>query len=218
VQEKLVKDFPTNAVYRQELARYQNNLGVLYSQGGRLVQAERSYRQSVQQLEELVKASPDVAAYWQDLIESYTNLISLLTVTAASSEEVEKDWRRVVELREKLVVVYPNMAELQSELDLALGGLAGLRNVAKKSEARQLLEEAVRRQRFAVELSEKDEKLPAAEREKLVNGYADRAIALIRQVVAQGLMDADGLQKAADFEPLRSRDDFKKIMLELQKK
>jgi tetratricopeptide (TPR) repeat protein len=218
VQEKLVKDFPTNAVYRQELARYQNNLGVLYSQGDRLVQAERSYRQSVQQLEELVKASPDVAAYWQDLIESYTNLISLLTVTAASSEEVEKDWRRVVELREKLVVVYPNMAELQSELDLALGGLAGLRNVAKKSEARQLLEEAVRRQRFAVELSEKDEKLPAAEREKLVNGYADRAIALIRQVVAQGLMDADGLQKAADFEPLRSRDDFKKIMLELQKK
>ncbi|HBI44433.1 MAG TPA: hypothetical protein DDY78_16500 [Planctomycetales bacterium] len=218
MQEKLVKDFPTNAVYRQELARYQNNLGVLYSQGDRLVQAERSYRQSVQQLEELVKASPDVAAYWQDLIESYTNLISLLTVTAASSEEVEKDWRRVVELREKLVVVYPNMAELQSELDLALGGLAGLRNVAKKSEARQLLEEAVRRQRFAVELSEKDEKLPAAEREKLVNGYADRAIALIRQVVAQGLMDADGLQKAADFEPLRSRDDFKKIMLELQKK
>jgi eukaryotic-like serine/threonine-protein kinase len=218
VQEKLVEDFPTNGVYRKELALYHGNLGVLYSQGGRLVQAERSYRQSVKQLEELVKASPDVVVYWQDLIESYTNLISLLTVTAASSEEVEKDWRRLVELREKLVVVYPKTAELQSELGLALGSLAGLRAVAQEPEARQLLEEAVRRQRIAVELAEKDEKLSAAEREKLVNGYADRAIALIRQVVGQGLMDADGLQKAADFEPLRSREDFKKIMLELQKK
>jgi tetratricopeptide (TPR) repeat protein len=218
VQEKLVEDFPTNGVYRQELAQYHGNLGVLYSQGGRLVQAERSYRQSVEQLEELVKASPDVAAYWQDLIESYTNLISLLTVTAASSEEVEKDWRRLVELREKLVVVYPKTAELQSELGLALGSLAGLRGVAQKPEARQLLEEAVRRQRAAADLTAKDEKLSAAEREKQVNGYADRAIGLIRQAVAHGLMDADALQRTADFEPLRSRDDFKKIVAELQKK
>jgi tetratricopeptide (TPR) repeat protein len=219
VQEKLVEDFPKNAVYRQELANTHSNLGVLYSQGGRHTQAERSYRQAVEQLEELVKSNPDVTVYVQDLIESYTNLISSLTLTGAPSEEVEKDWRRLVELREKLVVIYPKTAELQSELGLALGGLAGLsRSGVKAAEARQLLDEAVRRQQTAADLTEKEEKLSAAEREKRVNGYADRAIGLIRQAVAHGLPDADALQRAADFEPLRSRDDFKKIAAELRKK
>ena len=216
-QEKLVEDFPTNDVYKRELALYHGNLGVLYSQETRLDLAEQSYRQAIAQLEKLEKARPDVAVYWQDLIISYTNLINLPNPAGAASDETEKDWRRLVELRKKLADAYPKTAEFQSELGLSLGGLAGLRGVAKKPEARQLLEEAVRRELIAADLVAKDQKLPAAEREKQVNGYADRAIALIRQALAQGFLNADALQKTADFEPLRSRDDFKKIMADLQK-
>jgi tetratricopeptide (TPR) repeat protein len=219
VQEKLVEDFPTNGVYKRELALYHGNLGVLYIQRRKFTQAEQSYRQSVKELEELVSANPDAAVYWQDLIESYTNLISLLSATAVSTEEVEKDWRRLVELREKLAGAYPKTAELQSELGLSLGSLAGLaRSNVKGAEARQLMEEAIKHQRIAADLTDKDEKLPTAEREKRVNAYADRAIALIRQGVAKGLLDAVALQSAADFEPLRSRADFKKIIADLQKK
>ncbi len=219
LQAHLIADFPGNPVYRQEAANYHGNMGVLFSQGGRLVQAEQSYRQAVGQLESLAKASPDVPVYWQDLIDPYTNLISLLTVTGASSDEIEEAWRRLVALREKLAAAYPKTAGLQSDLGVALGGLAGLkRSGVKPDEARQLLEEAVRRQRNAAELTQKDEKLPSAERKKRLNTYADRAIVLVRQAVSQGSVTADALQKAADFEPLRSRDDFKKIVAELQKK
>ncbi len=154
LQKALIADFPKNPVYRQEAANYHGNLGVLYSQGGRLVQAEKSYRQAVDELEELVKAEPDVAVFWQDLIEPYTNLISQLGLTGAPADEIEKDWRRLVELREKLAAAYPKTAELQSELGLSLGGLAArLRASAKGAEARTLLENALGRQRAALELS-----------------------------------------------------------------
>ena len=81
---QLAKDFPKDAVYKQEAATYNSNLGVLYGQKGRLVQSEQSYRKAVAKLEELVKANPNVPVYWQDLIDPYTNLINLITVAGAT--------------------------------------------------------------------------------------------------------------------------------------
>ena len=52
-------------------------------------------------------------------------------------------------------------------------------------------------------LAEKDKNLSSADREKLVNDYADRAVALLRQAIAHGFKDADYLRRTADFEPLR---------------
>ena len=120
-----MREFPNTPVYRQEAANYHGNLGVLYSQGGRLVQAEKSYREAAAELEELVKASPDVPVYWQNLISPYSNLISLITVTGAQPDEIEKNWRRLVELKQKLADAYPKTAQLQSDLGLSLAGFAG---------------------------------------------------------------------------------------------
>ena len=154
LQEKLIAQFPTTPVYRQEAANYHGNLGVLYSQGGRLVQAEQSYREAAAQLEQLVKASPATPVYWQNLISPYSNLISLITVTGAQPAEIEKNWRRLVELRTKLADAYPKAAQLQSDVGLSLAGFAGqLRTEGKATQARPLLEEAVKRQQTAIKLS-----------------------------------------------------------------
>jgi eukaryotic-like serine/threonine-protein kinase len=279
LQEQLIAQFPDNPVYKQEAANYHGNMGVLFTQEGRLAQAEQSYRQAVAQLEQLEKASPDVAVYWQNLVGPYNNLINLLRLTGASSDEVEKDWRRLVELRRKLADAYPKTAELQSDLGVSLAGFAGQLRAAKPVEARPLLEDAVARQRSALELSpdngvyrqrlaaqslllaqtladlkdyvrtaavvgelvksapstwsdqhlaaaclakcaglaDKDEKLSAAERMKLVESYADQSVALLRQAMAHGFKGVDYVQTTADFESLRSRDDFKKLLADLQK-
>ncbi len=57
-----------------------------------------------------------------------------------------------------------------------------------------------------------------AEREKLVSGYADRTVTLLRQAMAHGFKDSDYLQRTHDFDPLRARDDFKKVIAEMEKK
>ena len=66
-------------------------------------------------------------------------------------------------------------------------------------------------------LAEKDKNLSSADREKLVNDYADRAVALLRQAIAHGFKDADYLRRTADFEPLRCAQDFKKVAAEVAK-
>src|SRR5262249_2154170 len=60
--------------------------------------------------------------------------------------------------------------------------------------------------------------LPAAKRTELAKSYGDRAMETLRQAVAKGYKDAANLKKEKALDPLRSRDDFKKLLAELEKK
>jgi hypothetical protein len=46
--------------------------------------------------------------------------------------------------------------------------------------------------------------------------YADRAVALLRQAVAAGWKDAAHMKKDQDLAPLRDREDFQKLLAELE--
>ena len=153
LQEKLSADFPKNDAYREGLAKLHGNVGVLHAQSGRLVQAERSYRKNIAIIEDLARANPAVLVYEQDLIGPYTNLIHLLTAAGAPTDELDKCWRRLVSCYEKLTAAYPAAADLQSDLGAALESLAGLPRGEGRPEARDHLQEAVRRQRIALKLS-----------------------------------------------------------------
>jgi tetratricopeptide (TPR) repeat protein len=48
--------------------------------------------------------------------------------------------------------------------------------------------------------------------------YADRAMDLLRQAVKAGWNDAAHMQKDTDLDPLRGREDFRKLLAELEKK
>lgn len=48
--------------------------------------------------------------------------------------------------------------------------------------------------------------------------YADRAMELLRKSVKAGYKDVAHLKQDKDLDPLRERDDFKKLLAELQKK
>jgi hypothetical protein len=48
--------------------------------------------------------------------------------------------------------------------------------------------------------------------------YADRAMDLLHRAVKAGFQDAAHMAKHTDLDPLRGRDDFKKLLAELAKK
>jgi len=64
-------------------------------------------------------------------------------------------------------------------------------------------------------LAEKDTHLPEAKRHELARSYADRALTLLREAIAKGYNDAEGLKKDPEFEPLRSRAEFHKLLTTL---
>ncbi len=67
-------------------------------------------------------------------------------------------------------------------------------------------------------LADKDAQLAEARRKELAQSYADRALALLRQAVARGFKDVARMKKDADLEPLRTREEFKKVLAELEGK
>src|SRR5262249_26307292 len=69
-----------------------------------------------------------------------------------------------------------------------------------------------------VMLARKDARLAEAKRKELAQSYADRALALLRQAVARGFKDAAHMRQNPTLKPLRAREDFKKLLAELEGK
>jgi tetratricopeptide (TPR) repeat protein len=63
-----------------------------------------------------------------------------------------------------------------------------------------------------------DDQLSEANRKEVVNGYGERAVTLLRQAADKGWKNAVAALKAPVFGPLRSRDDFQKLLAELESK
>ena len=66
--------------------------------------------------------------------------------------------------------------------------------------------------------TDRDGKLSAAERVRLKAHYADRAIVFLRQAIAEGWAKPQYLKTDPDFDPLSEREDFRKLLTELEKK
>jgi hypothetical protein len=60
-------------------------------------------------------------------------------------------------------------------------------------------------------------KLDADERKAAVQFYGDEAMKLLREAVAKGFKDAKQMKQDRDLDPLRDREDFQKLLEELEK-
>ena len=69
-----------------------------------------------------------------------------------------------------------------------------------------------------VPLAEKDTSLAEAKRKELAQGYGQQAMTLLRQAVKHGFTDAAHMQKDSDLDPLRQRDEFRKLLADMKAK
>jgi serine/threonine protein kinase/tetratricopeptide (TPR) repeat protein len=69
-----------------------------------------------------------------------------------------------------------------------------------------------------VTLVDRDAALAEAQRKELAQSYAVRALALLRQAVAHGYRDVDRMKEDPHLEPLRARQEFGKLLADLEAK
>jgi serine/threonine protein kinase/tetratricopeptide (TPR) repeat protein len=67
-------------------------------------------------------------------------------------------------------------------------------------------------------LTVKDAQLSETGQADLARRYADRALTLLKQAVAHGFKDAENMKTAGDLEPLRTREEFRKLLADLEGK
>jgi serine/threonine protein kinase len=67
-----------------------------------------------------------------------------------------------------------------------------------------------------VTLADKDAALPQARRQELAQSYSQQAMVLLHQAVAKGFNDLALMEKDTDLESLRSKEEFRKLLAELE--
>ncbi len=235
LQEKLVADHPANAAYWQDLIDSLTNLTTLRVALAPSREAEASARRLIAAQERRVKAFPRVAAYRADLARADHTLAAHLLqrkTPAAARPALEAAVRHA---REALDLGGPTPAARQALCKYAVALVELLLDQGDHRQARQAVEAlaaAVPPRRHVagivapeqaaallarcVPLAGKDPKLAAAQRKELEKAYGDAALKLLRQAVADGYTAGGVLKNAADFEALRPREDFQRLIRQLE--
>jgi tetratricopeptide (TPR) repeat protein len=217
--------------YRRDLAVGNINLGLLLAQTGRFKDAEDTYRDAVVIYERLAADFPSVPDYHNELAATLVNFADLL-----------HDRKELPRARELLGQALPHHEEalkanprnssyretFRENRNILAATLIDLADHAgAAATAAQVLHAGVDPAKDAytaatllarcVPLAEKDSKLSEAKREELSRAYADQAVAALQSAIRNGYKNGVHMKKDKDLDPLRSREDFKKQVADLEK-
>jgi tetratricopeptide (TPR) repeat protein len=203
-------------------------LGDVLQAADRPDEAMKAYTKAVQLRRKLVADFPRVAAYRSQLGASLNNLAFLLLKRESPAsavpllEEAVRHQKAALKLgpeapyyRPFLRNHYENLAE--ALIQLGQHGKAATAAAELPDLYPDRPQEAVRAAGFLARcagLAARDTTLPEARRKELVDAHGHRAVALLRRAMDRGWNDRTALD-AAVFKPLRSRDDFQKLLAAL---
>jgi serine/threonine protein kinase len=166
----LVAEVPAERDYRAELARTYHDEGMLFRKKNLQKEAERSFREAMNQRTDLVKSEPENLAYLRDLAQSTYWLGTALARMKGKQQEAEEMYLAAIDEQRKLLAMKtdrPDAADLRRdyERDEArmlnnLGLLLGL--TGRKQKAIDTFQQAEKIQK---ELAAKNRDIPTIRRE-----------------------------------------------------
>jgi tetratricopeptide (TPR) repeat protein/tRNA A-37 threonylcarbamoyl transferase component Bud32 len=228
----LVAQFPDNPSHRYHLSTAYHNYARMVSESHALAnfpKAATLFRKAEDLLQKLVSDFPDDTSFHRDL----ANTRYCLGITLRSSRQPEKAaqaFQRAVTSWEKVVTLAPSVAEFQRGLWSSRGELRlSKKDHVRAARAAAKLIAILPRQYHhtyaaaclnsrCVPLALKDPALTAEQRRALAEQYAARAVTQVRMTIQEGFRDPVFIKKDPDLDPIRQREDFKKILAELEKK
>jgi tetratricopeptide (TPR) repeat protein len=233
VRQKMARENPRVGQYQTELARLLTSLGSLYQTLDQPAQARQSHEQAVAIREKLVSDKP-AANLQLDLAWSYTQFGNLVIGTGRA-DEASRLYQQALGLATKLITTNPANPEILYTLSAVHGGMGRVHSKqGRPAEALPSLQEALAtlakissthlnvlydRACWLALCSSvvghgKTSLTPAeqAERQK----YGDRAMDALRQAIRAGQFSVHDLRTDSDLDALRSRDDFRKLLGEVE--
>jgi tetratricopeptide (TPR) repeat protein len=229
--QALVADCPDVLEYRHSLGSTYRALGGVYFNNLRQVEkAQAAHQQALQIYEKLAQEHPDVWEYAVQLGRCY-HYLAMDAQLAGRLDAALTNGDKAKEILEQ--VVGRGYGQVRADLFdvwlLRANVLAGRGDHARATNEAS----AVARQEglgqinhyniacvFALSsfAAENDGKLAAADRTRLRALYADRAMDFLRQAVARGLQNVAVIKTDPDLAPLRSREDFQKLVQQVERK
>jgi serine/threonine protein kinase len=232
IQKQLVADFPTRPEFRQQLASSHVNRGTLLRATGRLQEAEKDYDQALTIYTQLAADFPNQPDLRGELAGTYVHLATL--------QQKQGNWaaakRLLLEGRPHHLAAlkansrHPSYRQFYRRhlavLTSAYAGLLEREDAVRTAETFRDLGwdapadayDAACYLSLCVPIVAKHDKLDATQREEAAQFYGDTAMKLLRDAVSKGFKDVAHMKKDTDLDPLRQRDDFQKLVAELEGK
>jgi serine/threonine-protein kinase len=230
--EKLAKAQPT-------VSRFRYNLGFTYANAARALAAEQpekalAWAQRAQALcQEVLKAEPNAADFAAGPGRAaYAQGKALRQL--GRRQEAAAAFQRAATAERALLEKVPTRQQIRRWVSMDYEGLAGVnRELGRPTEAAAAALErqklwprsaaelygVARELALCVPLVDQDRGVLTEDEKKALRGrHADQAMAALRQAVANGFGDAGRLRKDPDLEPLRAREDFQKLVAEVEEK
>jgi serine/threonine-protein kinase len=231
--QQLMDESPKEADYQSELARTLTALGSMADLDQNYARQAPLAGQATDLLERLVKDHPKRADYQSRLAQALTSL-SLSHANLRQPEQAKEIAERALAVANNLVGAHPDVPEYLKQLGNARVNYAiALAQLGEHSRAATEVESAVAKAGFlwapyngacayclCSVAAVRDGNLPNAERDKVAAKYLDRAMSLLHEAEKKGLFKqaqgVSGLQNDHDLDPLRQREDFKKLLARVQ--
>jgi tetratricopeptide (TPR) repeat protein/tRNA A-37 threonylcarbamoyl transferase component Bud32 len=232
IQKQLAAEFPSRPEFRQDLAWSHNGRGLLLSNTGRLQEAEKDYDQALSIQKQLVGDFPNQPDLRNELAGTCVNLARLHRQhgnwAAATRLLLEGRPHHLAAL--KANPRHPTYREFYRKHLAALtsvhAGLLEQEDAVRTAETcRDLGWDAPEDAYYAacglslcVGGVAKHDKLDAKQRQAAAQFYADAAMKLLREAVSKGYKEVRLIKRDPDLDPLRQREDFQKLVAELEGK
>jgi tetratricopeptide (TPR) repeat protein len=232
IQKALAAGFPSVPQYHEDLASCQVNLAGLLQGAGRAKEAQERYHEALAIFRRLVADFPS-----EDL---YQALLANTLVGLAEICHKRKDYATARQLLDDAQAhlqaalasnprhpfyrsVFCGNRQQRAAMLLEQGEHASAALAAAEL-AHGAVDPIVDTYNAAcflslcIPLAQKDTKLPEARRKELAQSYGAQAVHMLEQAVAKGYKDAANVKKDQDLDPLRRRDDFQKLLADLDKR
>jgi serine/threonine protein kinase/tetratricopeptide (TPR) repeat protein len=232
LRKKVVAQAGPVPACRQALAVSFYNLAYVLRVAGRTSEPETAWGHARDIWQQLVKDLPEVPEYQDGLAGTLNNLALLrdqrgeFAAAAVLFEQARARHQAALKARRDDPALRQSYRDHLVVLTRSLVGLADHARLATTADelARFGFDPAKDCYTAAglfcrcMTLADKDTRLADARRRKLAQSYAGRALKLLRQAVAKGFKDAAHMGQDPDLKPLSAREEFKKLLAELEAK
>src|SRR5262249_25761785 len=200
------------------------NLGHLIKNSGQAEKSLEWYQKAITTLEPLEAMKPPVALARLFLFNSHHGRAVALTDLDRYAEAT-RDWERALELDEgpRKVLLRMKLAGARIRVFRDKKDAAGCLATATEYETLKLSDagafyNAARYRGICANVIARDPKTPASDADRLVKEQADLAMTWLSKAVAAGFKDTAFLTKDPGLDALRGREDFKKLLAEVEAK
>jgi tetratricopeptide (TPR) repeat protein len=232
LQENLVTIFPKVPEYRQELSISLSNAATVLVATKQREEAEDCLRRAVRHGEKLAVEFPEVPQFQDEFGTALSNWSRLLQ-DLGKPKEARPLFDKAIDHRKAALKLNPrnpayrqrlaNQYRLLGEVLVQLGEHSGVAKAV--AELPLSVPEDWHAYYFAsallsrcVPLAERDLTLQEKERAALAQSYGKGAMQLLEEAVKKGYKDAGNLKQSPEFEALRNRDDFNRLVKRLESK